>query len=332
VTFSSLLARRSLRLLFVCAFATAAFARSALETYTGLLAYRPDPTPTKVKASASLQVRLTVDPEIRKVLGQHGHAAELDSYFTALAQMLTQDIAQSAMFTELRPNSDPKVDYVVSVLGDLQDKAAFRLRVTIEVQEYATQKTVVSETEESVVGIGYSPALTITRVPGHPPIPNRGILVMTVENMKYTARELMGKLKAEVAKELQNTRNGATVEDALKSASLPELLVANDPTPAIARMRNHAIIAAKAKQLPGILRNWKTDQLSDLAINLEQTILDLNHASEVAKDEAQQLTAANRPAIRVQRLRDLSLSFRERIELLKPIGAAVRDEVTNRNR
>jgi hypothetical protein len=79
-------------------------------------------------------------------------------------------------------------------------------------------------------------------------------------------------------------------------------------------------------------------------VKIEQTILDLNHECEVAKDRAQQ-AAANPEAsssrgrgqsgargLSVDELRDLSISYRERIELLKPIAAALKEEIANRNR
>jgi tetratricopeptide (TPR) repeat protein len=120
-------------------------------------------------------------------------------------------------------------------------------------------------------------------------------------------------------------------EEAAK-ASLSDLLASSDKTESNARERNRAIIAAKNQQLPAILREKKTDELSALVVKIEQTILDLNHESEVAKDRAQQATATNGDARQIEELRGLTISYRERIELLKPILTALKEEIANRNR
>jgi tetratricopeptide (TPR) repeat protein len=116
----------------------------------------------------------------------------------------------------------------------------------------------------------------------------------------------------------------ARFREEVAKLSLPELLASSEKT--------EAIVAAKRQQLPGILRDRKTDELSVLAVKIEQTILDLNHESEVAKDHAQQVTATNGDPKQSDELRGLSISYRERIELLKPIAAAIKDEIANRNR
>ena len=119
---------------------------------------------------------------------------------------------------------------------------------------------------------------------------------------------------------------------ALPHASLPELLVAADSSVNLAGERNHAIIAARTRDLPGLLHDGKSADLTALCVRIEQTILDLNHASEVAKDKAQQAAATNGDARQIDELRGLSISYRERIELLKPILTAIKDEIANRNR
>jgi hypothetical protein len=100
-----------------------------------------------------------------------------------------------------------------------------------------------------------------------------------------------------------------------------------------------------------MLREKKTDELSALVVKIEQTMLDLNHECEVAKDQAQQSVADNgipRDTADITRargqaaagmrahdldeLRGLAISYRERIELLKPISAALKEEIANRNR
>jgi C-terminal processing protease CtpA/Prc len=106
--------------------------------------------------------------------------------------------------------------------------------------------------------------------------------------------EVMAHLRANLASGLaMKAREDAELAEitGLKTASLTDLLVSSDQNTKIARERNRAIIAAKNAQLPDLLRSWKTDQLSALVVKIEQTILDLNHECEVAKDKAQQSVA-----------------------------------------
>jgi len=124
----------------------------------------------------------------------------------------------------------------------------------------------------------------------------------------------------------------AKFHEEVTRASLSDLLASSDKTESQARERNRAIIAAKNQQLPAMLRERKTDELSAFVVKIEQTILDLNHESEVAKDRAQQATATNGDAHQIAELRGLAISYRERIELLKPILTALKEEIANRNR
>ncbi len=118
---------------------------------------------------------------------------------------------------------------------------------------------------------------------------------------------------------------------ALPKARLLDLLVVADSSANMASKSNDAIIVAKARDLPGILHDGTSAELTALCVRLEQTILGLNHASEVAKDKAQQ-AAANGDPQQLDELRGLSICYRERIEILKPILAALKEEIANRNR
>jgi hypothetical protein len=141
----------------------------------------------------------------------------------------------------------------------------------------------------------------------------------------------MGALKADMVADLRH-KAALTAAAAFRKASLAELLGGSDEFVALAHERNRAIIAAKNQQLPAILRDGKTDELSVLVVKIEQTILDLDHECEVAKDRAQQATATNGDPQQIEELRGLAISYRERIELLKPILTALKEEIANRNR
>jgi hypothetical protein len=114
---------------------------------------------------------------------------------------------------------------------------------------------------------------------------------------------------------------------------LDKLLASQDGAVSTARARNRALIEAKGLTFSDLLRNKKTADLTSLAIQIEQTILDLNHESETCKDRAQQ--AAEHGTARendVAQLRELALVYKERIEILKPILTAIKDEIANRNK
>jgi hypothetical protein len=126
---------------------------------------------------------------------------------------------------------------------------------------------------------------------------------------------------------------GGSPEASFQGLSLESLLAFKDPDPSIARARNRALLDAKAQSLPGLLRDKKTDELTSLTTQIEQVILDLNHESETCKDHAQQaVERGSAGANQVADLRELSLAYKERIEVLKPILTAVKEEITNRNR
>jgi hypothetical protein len=79
-----------------------------------------------------------------------------------------------------------------------------------------------------------------------------------------------------------------------------------------------------------LLREKKTTELTGLAVQIEQLILDLNHEAEMEKDRAQRALEQN-PAV-VEEHRELAVVYKERIEVLKPIGTAVKEEIANRSK
>jgi hypothetical protein len=109
---------------------------------------------------------------------------------------------------------------------------------------------------------------------------------------------------------------------------LEQLLASKDSAAAVAEARNLALLSFKALKLPILLRDKKTAELTALTVQMEQTILDLNRESELEKDRAQR--AAGTGSKDVDPLRELSLLYKDRIEVLKPILAAIKEEIANR--
>jgi hypothetical protein len=199
-----------------------------------------------------------------------------------------------------------------------------QLKITLTVIDCATRQVISGRVSQ--LATGKRPVMAITK---------RGRSGVSMQSaistlMSALRTAMIADLQAWVQKVMQQAVE--TEIASFQTAALTDLLVASDKVVATVRARNRAIIAAKTRQLPGLLRDMKTDGLTTLVVRIEQTILDLNHESEVAKDRAQQASAANGNSSQIDELRDLSISYRERIELLKPIAAALKEEIANRNR
>ncbi len=88
------------------------------------------------------------------------------------------------------------------------------------------------------------------------------------------------------------------------------------------RWSNGVLLQAKNRSLPKMLTDKTGGELMDLATRIEKSILDLNEQAERAKDSAQAIVEKGQgdPAPD----RELSILCRQRIEILKPILAAVK--------
>jgi tetratricopeptide (TPR) repeat protein len=108
------------------------------------------------------------------------------------------------------------------------------------------------------------------------------------------------------------------------------LLRAKESAAEVGRWRNRTLIEAQDQLLPKLLRDSKTPELAALATKIEQTILDLAHENELAKDRAELAIANNSTG--AAEVDELALIYRERIALLKPILATIKDEIANRQK
>jgi len=231
--------------------------------------------------------------------------------------------------------------YLVRIKGEEFLATDCQLRIGLTVVDLATHREISSRAYQ--LATGKRPVMVVTKR-GRQQTSISGAISAVMNTLKTA-------MIADIQACLQQRQQLAMQQEiaAFQEAALADLLVASDKAVAVARGRNRAIIAAKTRQLPNLLRDTKTDDLTALVVKIEQTILDLNHESEVAKDRAQQATAnqeassgqgreRGQPAVAggsgltVDELRDLSISYRERIELLKPIAAALKEEIANRNR
>jgi hypothetical protein len=93
---------------------------------------------------------------------------------------------------------------------------------------------------------------------------------------------------------------------------------------------NNFLIVWKSTQLEKVLRDARTEELRDYAVRIEQTILEANEAAEKEKDEGQRRVERNQEGVEACTRR--ARTYRSRIEVLKPILASVKEEVSNRGK
>jgi hypothetical protein len=122
----------------------------------------------------------------------------------------------------------------------------------------------------------------------------------------------------------------ARVEGAdVSEPPVEDFLVSKETSIRSGQLRTGVLLAAKNRTLPRILQDGKTTNLADLLTRIEKTILELSHERELVNNLAQQAIESGGNA---GGLPELSLVYRERIEVLKPMATAVKDEIANRGK
>jgi len=321
-------------LLAGCAAAPAA-PRSALQ-----FVFQSTPASFRADASATVEATFTYAPEIRGMWRGWGSKDPwIEAYQQAVATALKDDVAKSGLFARIVEPGLGQPDYLVKIQAEEYNLSDLRLRMTIRLLDAATGAELFARNAEVPLGVscagpGKRYALTPLRPPSFPPdLPGSaysGRHLMT-GSLQIAAQQLMPVMKAGVAGYFQKAAD-QTVLGKMQAASLSELIAGSDRSVSLARERNRLIIAAKNQQLPAMLRERKTAELTNVVISIEQAIMDLDHESEVAKDRAQQAMANNGNAGQIDELRGFAISYRERIELLKPILSALKEEIANRSR
>jgi hypothetical protein len=303
-------------------------------TLANSVAYTPTVSPVQIKASATVNASDSLAPDQRAIWKKWmNNDKTIDNYLTVLAGAVRNDLVTCGLFTRIVTDPSTKADYHIKVVCYESHPSDFRFRITITATDTATGLEVSSHTREHSLGTSMFDVKIKEKLPG-----------MMAQAKADLAADLLA-----IVRQKQELSELAEAELFTK-ASLTDLLVSFDRNVSLARARNRAIVAAKTQQLPAILRENKTDELTALVVKIEQTILDLNHECEVAKDQAQQSVADGssentRPArgergnvsqttipTQFEETRGLAICYRERIELLKPILAALKEEIANRNR
>jgi len=116
----------------------------------------------------------------------------------------------------------------------------------------------------------------------------------------------------------------------VKEPPLEDFLASKETDIPRARWRTRMLLDAKNLTLPRVLRESKTPELAALASKIEKLALDLNHEAELLRDSMQRSVEAGGTAD--EKSREISLVYKERIEVLKPILAAIKEEIANRQK
>jgi hypothetical protein len=238
------------------------------------VAYMPSASPVHLPGSATIEASYDPAPEFQAAWKRMGfNDTVIERHRQEVARVLVNDLAASGLFTRILPNA-----------ADAHPAHTVQLRCrTFEAPGF----TAIQVSLKILNGTTGSEEWTVSRDWGLGPV--NGPHTPLSQVLPQIMSSLEAKLASAIALKAREDAELAEIAS-LKTASLTNLLVASDRNTTIARERNRAIIAAKNQQLPDLLRNWKTDQLSSLVVKIEQTI-DLNHECEVAKDQAQQSVA-----------------------------------------
>jgi hypothetical protein len=96
----------------------------------------------------------------------------------------------------------------------------------------------------------------------------------------------------------------------------------------ILRWSNGMLLEAKNRTLPRLLREKGADEMLGMVTRIEKAILDLNEQAEKAKDRAQSMVekGSGDPAPE----RELAILLRQRIEVLKPVLAALKQTLAGK--
>lgn len=290
--------------------------------------YNPLPVSAGIPSSAQVEAVFVVAPEIKNTL-QHlvGYTAEsVTAYEKGIADALFEDLAKSGLFTSVDRNN-PNADLQINIHGEQLPNR--RLTIALSVLNPKTKETVLSYRLEH--SKAYNQQLIAP--PGE-----EGIMDILYPNV---IRDMMGQIKAQMTEDFKRkdlSRLGGKFAIGTSTSSsggtegttvkFEDLLVAKEANVTIARQRNRLLVAAKTLTIPALLREKKTAELTALSVQIEQLILDLNHEAEMEKDRAQR--ALEQSPQTAEDHRELAVVYRERIEILKPINAAIKEEIANR--
>lgn len=288
--------------------------------------YQPLASPARIDASGSFEVVYTLGQSaIDAFDAVPGTGGMMQTHVRLSADMVRRDWTEFSPFARVVP-AGGAADYAVRIEVEQHHKPEKGVVVKTRVTDVAAAEEIASRERREMWGPGLLDWKWLERMPPLMAEIKAGV-VADIERHRVERKR---------AQEERKVRESVAV---LTDASLEALLASSDANVELARARNRALIAAKNRDLPALLREGRTSELTALGVRIEQCLLDLNHEAEVAKDRAQQLSAtgatsdlSSAAATDFSHWRGLAISYRERVELLKPILEALRTEVAQRGR
>lgn len=279
--------------------------------------FEPEPAPLQIPAVASVEVSHTTDPAVAAAWKKWAWNLDSINGDQIVAEALYRDFTGSGLFKAVQRQT-AGADVLVVVRSRDSRPDDFRLEVSLELLEPKSRQPVLSYTRQKTYATGVGDY-----------------------RFKETLRELLGQLRADLAADYKSKDlsrlggpfavGGAPVTGAAATpVGLEPLLVSQETSIGLARQRNRALVSFKALELPAVLRQKSSSDLTALAVRVEQTILDLNHEAALENDRAQRAAETNPRT--VEEHRELAIAYKERIELLKPIGTAIKEEIANRGK
>jgi hypothetical protein len=300
------------------------------ETFKAEFAFSPQSLSSHIDADNSkVEVRAqhSLDPAIENVWMSWGNNQQsIDNYRNAVSQVEAEYLVKSGLFSKTfqqnmesrglseeaaraaEASSNP--DFTVDVKSEESRPKDFKLTIKVALIDNATQTVLKLYERESDLGdstFSFSKKLELA----------------LQTDLNSIEQDMLADFSGKSLHDIQ------TRDAHLDPGDLDKLVVAKDQKISIARERNRELIAAKTLTLPALLQNDKTAQLVDLSVKFEQVMFDLEHEAQLARDRAQANAANGSPAEGEQ---EWSLIYKERIEILKPMLSAIKDEIANRAR
>jgi hypothetical protein len=244
--------------------------------YQNMVTYEPLGSPGTVPKTARLEIHYTMTPPLKTYWEKMFNTEQnILNYVSVATDMLARDLTNTGLFAAVVRDQTP-ADFrlVLDFTEGLEGKSFF----------WKVKLSVCPPTGDEVF---FSREVTHRWEQGDQ---TRQWQASMPQIMRVLKEGVVGSWQQSQQVEQQRAEQQALASFA--TMKLEELLASSDRSVMAARERNRALIAAKTTELPGLVRESRTSALTALIVKIEQTILDLNHEAEVAKDRAQQAAAA----------------------------------------
>jgi hypothetical protein len=310
---------------FFCLLPGCAVPTISIEKYQSALAYKPKPAVMRMQANVVVTVTYTMPTEATALWKRWGNSdASIENYEQAFRNVIFDDMAQSKLFNRVdREETAQDTDLLIQIR--LEDEAARHEIMSMTVLDPATKGSIKAYHKEAVPGLFETHWIRDLMAD------LKSNLISDFKDVDFARRRQLAeeertrRLKlAEEARQLEISRKTDLDE------SGKELFKLQPDEQFSVSQATEFLITWKNRHLANVLRNSPTAELRNYVDQIEHTILQATDASEKEKDEAQRLIAGG--ANGAPGHTDLARAYALRIEVLKPILAAIKEEIANRAR